>query len=351
MNVLFNYKGVAFLILIMTISCERISTKESISEEIIEKKIFLTASPLDVSFVDKNVGFIAGSCEFDFSPKVAVVGKTTDGGDTWDVIPVMFDQEKSTIIRSIYALNEDTVFATFTSVFEAVTDHGICIGTNGGITWNKLYSFNYGSTYSGVVFIDKNCGFIIGNGDIYKTGTGGIEWSKVYEYVGMFGAPRDIISPSEQVGYAYGFSSGDNYVYSTLVKTADGGNTWRKLPSIKNDAISSLVFANELIGYAFTINNYVYKTIDGGESWDLLNNLLKYGGASYYSAVIVGSVIYFGSGPSLFRTDNNFKTVRKIFTSADLNTILSVKAVQTDTNRIIFLSSNQSIIIVSIKSS
>jgi len=58
MNDLSNYKGVALLILFITTSCEHMSTKESISEEIIEKQIFLTASPLDVSFIDKDVGFI-----------------------------------------------------------------------------------------------------------------------------------------------------------------------------------------------------------------------------------------------------------------------------------------------------
>src|SRR5687768_17568319 len=61
-----------------------------------------------------------------------------------------------------------------------------------------------------------------------------------------------------------GFASRE---HSYLYKTTDGGETWQEIPDI-SDAIYSFFFLNENTGYIAGKHGVVFKTIDGGKSWN-----------------------------------------------------------------------------------
>jgi photosystem II stability/assembly factor-like uncharacterized protein len=60
-------------------------------------------------------------------------------------------------------------------------------------------------------------------------------------------------------------------------KTSDGGFTWRAVLDSQyygnfNRALSSICFPTPLVGYAAGYPSRIYKTIDGGEHWQLIQN-------------------------------------------------------------------------------
>ncbi|WP_028980811.1 YCF48-related protein [Sporocytophaga myxococcoides] len=72
-----------------------------------------------------------------------------------------------------------------------------------------------------------------------------------------------------------GFVGGDAGVTTTLLKTKDGGKTW-KTPNIStNNSIRTIQFANKQIGILSTdAPSEGFRTTDGGENWTKINTAL-----------------------------------------------------------------------------
>lgn len=74
-----------------------------------------------------------------------------------------------------------------------------------------------------------------------------------------------------------GFVSQNSEVY----RTTDKGNTWTQISSLDStfDYVRSIEFVNDTIGFAgllysaFSLSGNTYKTIDGGVTWSLLQNM------------------------------------------------------------------------------
>ncbi|MBE0651738.1 MAG: hypothetical protein IH595_12975 [Bacteroidales bacterium] len=71
----------------------------------------------------------------------------------------------------------------------------------------------------------------------------------------------DVFFSSPDLGYVLTDSN-------LILKTTNGGKTWRSLPIQHATEASSLFFTSERTGYVIDHNSYVLKTINGGESWD-----------------------------------------------------------------------------------
>ncbi|NVO10146.1 MAG: hypothetical protein HXX16_09315 [Bacteroidales bacterium] len=305
-------------------------------ESFTETKVFNTAGTSDMSFANKYVGFISGGIEFDMG--IAVIAKTIDGGVSWVKIPVYIESSPSALIRNIFAKGVDSVYATYTS---RDSRFGVCFSKDGGLTWNNLGNFTVDVGYSGLYFKNSKLGFVCRAGDILQTKDGGSTWDTVFDYDG-FGGIGKLFFTSDKIGYAYGGFVDDYGSFGTLVKTTDGGDTWTELTSMQK-FVTCFSFVDDNTGYAFTFDNDIYKTTDGGDSWVLLNNITGQG-CSYYSAIVTGKTKYFGTGWSIFKTTDDFKTIKRVYESPVYNAELSVRAVQTSENTLFFLSSQQSII-------
>jgi len=293
--------------------------KEDEKEIITEQQVFSSAQPTGISFANKNVGFISGSYEEDYG--TAVIAKTVDAGLSWEVIPVFFGSEPIAQVRSIYATCKDSVYVTYS----AVDTHGVCFSQDGGVTWSRLATLPGPMSYSNLLLTKPKTGFLCGGGSIFKTGNGWTDWEEVLANRELGGIQKFFFTDG-LVGYAYGGLRYDDVEAGYLFKTTNGGDQWFQLDGL-NECLTCIIFINHNVGYAFTFDNNIYKTDDGALHWTLLKNITGIG-SSYYEAFIVSNVVYFGSGPSLFKTDNNFETISKIYTSPNTDTFLSLKSAQ-----------------------
>jgi photosystem II stability/assembly factor-like uncharacterized protein len=264
-------------------------------------------------FIDDSTGWIIGSNGF--------IKKTTNAGFDW------FQQNSGTnlILKSVKFINEKTGWicgesglilkttnggTNWDSLISGTTDHltdihfsdlntGYVVGfegkilktTNGGSAWVSLPS-GTSSNLSAVDFIDTNSGYVIGgelgNWVILKTTDGGASWTnKSSSFPYTYGFPITVEFINSELGFVGGgITPHSNYIY----KTTDGGDTWiqsilspnlkekeasqrEQLYIYRSGGINSIHFKNSNIGYAVAgdANGYyrgIYKTTDGGLSWD-----------------------------------------------------------------------------------
>ncbi len=326
---------ISSIILSLIVSCKKDNqTYESIKEIEVFKG---TAQPTDMSFANGRIGYISGS--FDLDLGCAIIAKTIDGGLSWVQIPVYVEGRPSAQIRNIYAKSADSVYATYNSQDESF--YGVCFSNNGGISWSNLGNFSVNGAYNGIFFKNSKVGFVCFAGDIRQTNDGGSTWNTAYIHEGydMIGK---LFFTSERIGYAYGCINNDLGSIGLIVKTTDGGNTWMELTSMQ-EAVTCLSFSDDKIGYAFTSDNNIYKTTDGGINWTFLNNITGQG-CSYYSAIVTNKTKYFVTGWSVFKTTDDFKTVKRVYESPGNNANLTISAAQPSGNTIFFLSSLRSVI-------
>lgn len=81
----------------------------------------------------------------------------------------------------------------------------------------------------------------------------------------------DVFFINETTGWAA------NGFFAAVYKTTNGGATWVEQLNEANLAgnyyFRNIEFLNEDIGFLGTLNNDVFKTVDGGENWTIINNI------------------------------------------------------------------------------
>ncbi len=270
----------------------------------------------DVSFVDKDYGWVVrGAGE---------VYRTTDGGDTWDVML----NSNTTFWRSVTFANKNLGFAGNLGPDEyggpTITDETLIYRTtNGGIDWSPITnitgeagrgicgmhaldslhvyavgrvrgpSFFMKSTDGGESWISKNMisfaaglvdvkfftpdsGIIVGlsnsdhtqsTGIVLFTSDGGDTWVEKYSSSRQGEWAWKISFPSREIGYI----SLQRNVGSPVnfIKTTDGGNTYFEKQFFADPYyVQGIGFANDTLGWiGGNSTQTTYQTTDGGDTW------------------------------------------------------------------------------------
>lgn len=162
------------------------------------------------------------------------------------------------------------------------TEEGkIYYSSNGGTNWTIQFidTIHYpGLDF--VKFFDKNNGIAIGDALteqspalVLKTNDGGNNWVSINSGSLIGEWSRDVFYPidfpSISIGYFFGSKS------NKLYKTIDGGVSWQPLTlPVGVTKVNMIKFYNENIGMFVTLNftgdNFIYRTLDGGISWTKL---------------------------------------------------------------------------------
>jgi photosystem II stability/assembly factor-like uncharacterized protein len=107
-----------------------------------------------------------------------------------------------------------------------------------------------------------------------------------------------------------------------VLKTADGGQTWRKVSTGTGKSINSLVMANVTTGYLAGEQGLIMKTMDGGEKWATLNFPAGFNIRSL-SLRDQNNVLMCGIDPAIYRTTNGGNSWEGVQTgtSAAINSV------------------------------
>jgi len=192
--------------------------------------------------------------------------KTTDGGETWTVI----DDGISDAIYSFHFVDN--------LIGYAVGEYGMFKTTNGGDKWTRISieqgHYSYTDMF-GVYFLNENQGFAVGHrGRIAKTIDAGKTW-ELYSPLETSISQVECLSPSKIV-----VRSGSSFYRST-----DNGESWGYLgTSGENINTGEFDFVNENIGYCIaggaagtsSSADDIYKTNDGGLTWEITTNFGLY---------------------------------------------------------------------------
>jgi len=151
--------------------------------------------------------------------------------------------------------------------------------TNGGTTWENVWAISDSINIQIVTALNADTALIAGlttqtnTAAIYKTSNGGASWNKVFEQAN--GSINNITLFNNRTGIAQGNPVNNRW---TLLKTADGGNSWQAMPGAPNATDSQetgsrtgVVWLDSLECW-FTGTNYnLYHTTNSGQTWTLVN--------------------------------------------------------------------------------
>jgi len=242
------------------------STQNSNSTSILE----------NVFFLNNDTGFCIGS--------EGTIIKTTNGGINW----IHQNSNSVNYLKSASFVNDSVGFVVG-------LDKTCLKTTNGGVNWNSV-SFIDSLDFYSVKFIDNNTGWISSmqynsfpfqdSLVIFKSTDGGSNWYKQYIHPLEFSPFLSIQFTDSLNGwmtiYRYDIDA------SSVYKTMDGGNTWNRY-AVGNFGPYRIFFSNNRKGWGVGYFNRISFTTNGGLTW--INSPAFQVSLDYNSVFFIDSLI------------------------------------------------------------
>ncbi len=155
--------------------------------------------------------------------------------------------------------------------------------TNGGRDWLEFGSLPDSISYLiGASFCSDSVGYVSGTTSqepggkhmILKTVDGGMHWRSLPTPDSLF-ALNGVVAISQQHVIGAGFGVAQGVAGGAIIRTTDGGDSWDRLSVPGIEAFQDVHFVSPQVGYVvgfgFGTRSVIYKTSNGGETWQLLN--------------------------------------------------------------------------------
>jgi len=162
--------------------------------------------------------------------------RSTDAGESWSAVVV-----DSTANPRIFFLNPSLGFAVTAKLYGDYEGR-ILKTTNGGMSWDVIYSKQYRLFYD-IVFVDSLFGVAVGSRVLYL----------------------------------------DNFDPESIHRTTDGGATWTEIDAPGDGPLTHVSFFDQFVGWACGDNAHLLSTTDGGVTWN--QKILPLGGSFSLSSV------------------------------------------------------------------
>lgn len=208
----------------------------------------------DLTFTDEKTGFLVinpmlSSSQF-ITANPGKLFKTEDGGAIWKEMPLKAEGELNYVsiedLQHIKVSGTDSVTLNFrrTCLYSS---------SDSGKTWVKMQPPRSGELEGRPVFFTPDKGWL----GQYKTYDGGKSWKEK--------------APSGNIFFADSLKAWA--VKDTLLYfTSDGGENWNlTFQGEQYITFSAVSFFNEKTGWISTFRGTIYKTQDGGKSWEKVN--------------------------------------------------------------------------------
>ncbi|HRI48005.1 MAG TPA: YCF48-related protein, partial [Ignavibacteriaceae bacterium] len=244
------------------------------------------------------------------------IGRSTDGGNTWAIIP--FSTTSTSTLWSISMVNSNLGFASG-------TNSAIYKTTNGGLNWDSLATTGLptGATFRKIDFVSANMGWVFASAPntltnfIFKTTDGGTTW--VAQSHGISAASNG------QVYNSHMLNENDGFIVTwepRPFRTTDGGTTWTSQSTV--DAFGGFLYdikmADTSLGYMVGSAGRFYKTTNGGLLWDTLTVPTRSYSFNSMELIDANTIAGFGgTGVFFLSTDAGLTWVSKNTSAATLN--------------------------------
>lgn len=217
-----------------------------------------------VQFLDMNTGWIAGD--------MGLIIKTTDGGDNWI-------SQSSNVTDYIFKIQFNDINNGW-----ALCERNVIRTTNGGINWVSKYNGLLYVYISAGFFMNANTGWVGGSDNfaatIRKTTNGGSTWDYTTNGDTINVTVFDMDFIDINTGWAVG-------IHGDVIKSTNGGNSWRKIYEDHNMNSMSIQFINSKTGWIVGEGNNtsaIMNTVNGGENWAKI--ILDYPPFTYHTATL-----------------------------------------------------------------
>lgn len=240
-----------------------------------------------LGFVDERVGILGniGPGSFPGVTDTNPLYRTTDGGKSWSPVTRITGPAPAGIC-AIHVLRQPFVNS-------GVLDHRVTLRAGGrvGGPAHLLTSTDLGQSWVSqdmtastamildVLFVNERIGFIAGASDadvsvsnavVLKTSDGGKTWRRVYVSKRPFEITWKLAFPSPKIGYVtvQNYNPDATVTDRVVAKTIDGGETWQEMPLVKDHRVQQLG-----IGFVDDRHGWVgastggFETSDGGATW------------------------------------------------------------------------------------
>lgn len=228
-----------------------------------------------LGFVDRRRGFL-GNIATDYFPTGTdprPLYRTGDGGATW--APV--EAEGIGAVRGICGIDVLAGGQVIHAAGRVGGPAAMLRSIDGGTSWRVRDLSAVAGMILDVKFLDPRHGFLCAatSSDIQhaealilRTRDGGQNWEPVYRSARRFENVWKMHFPTRRVGYATVQNYEPGTTRRVIVKTEDGGATWRELPLVDDARVREfgIGFVDERWGWAGTSTSG-FETRDGGLSW------------------------------------------------------------------------------------
>jgi photosystem II stability/assembly factor-like uncharacterized protein len=240
-----------------------------------------------LGFIDVQNGFL-GNVGTNYYPGVTDTNplyRTTDGGMSWTAIKAD-GIDKVAGICGIHILPVKRIYQGEMRTSHVIHAAGrvggpamILRSEDNGDSWKVIDLSAQAGMILDVYFQSTKVGFVatatpseesMGEAQILRTTDGGKSWRAVYRSGRKMENVWKMSWPSAKTGYAtvQSYDEDPAKVQRVIVKTVDGGKTWKEMPLVANKAAQEfgIGFASETHGWVGTRTGG-FETRDGGKSW------------------------------------------------------------------------------------